>query len=168
VGWTALGRLGSGRASVLCWRGPAARPRSCRAPVMTVRTSPWQEPSKRARWLDSVRADKVKARFIEPMLLLKTESLPDDTARWAYQLKIDGYRSMAFRPNGPVHVRSRNATTTRFRSALSGHPEGAGPAPRRDRGRWRARCRVMAFLVALHYSSRELPHLFLTFLAIFS
>jgi bifunctional non-homologous end joining protein LigD len=51
---------------------------------------------------------KVTARFIEPMLLLKTEALPDDATRWAYQLKVDGYRSMAFRSKGAVHLRSRN------------------------------------------------------------
>jgi hypothetical protein len=30
-----------------------------------------------------------KARFIPPMLLLKTEKLPNDL-RWFYQLKLDG------------------------------------------------------------------------------
>ena len=35
----------------------------------------------------------VKARFIEPMLLLRTDVLPDDRHRWAYQLKLDGYRA---------------------------------------------------------------------------
>ena len=40
---------------------------------------------------------KVKARFIEPMLLLKTDALPDHGERWAYQLKVDGYRAIAFK-----------------------------------------------------------------------
>jgi hypothetical protein len=31
----------------------------------------------------------VKASFIEPMLLLRTDKLPDDAA-WLYQLKLDG------------------------------------------------------------------------------
>jgi hypothetical protein len=33
-----LAAVGSGRASVVCWRGPAARPRSGPAPKMTVKT----------------------------------------------------------------------------------------------------------------------------------
>jgi bifunctional non-homologous end joining protein LigD len=51
---------------------------------------------------------KVKARFIDPMLLLKTEALPDDRARWAYQLKVDGYRALAFKTDGRLCLRSRN------------------------------------------------------------
>ena len=51
---------------------------------------------------------RVTARFIEPMLLLRTETLPDDAARWEYQLKLDGYRAVAFKSGGTVHLRSRN------------------------------------------------------------
>ena len=51
---------------------------------------------------------KTKAGFIEPMLLLKTDALPDDTGRWAYQLKVDGYRAIAFKTNRALHLRSRN------------------------------------------------------------
>jgi DNA ligase D-like protein (predicted ligase) len=47
------------------------------------------------------------ARFIEPMLLLRTESLPD-SRQWLYELKLDGYRAIAFKRNGVVHLRSRN------------------------------------------------------------
>ena len=36
-----------------------------------------------------------KARFVAPMLLLRSETLPDDPDRWAYQLKFDGYRAVA-------------------------------------------------------------------------
>jgi bifunctional non-homologous end joining protein LigD len=53
-------------------------------------------------------AARVKARFIEPMLLLRTDKLPDDNARWEYQLKFDGYRAVAFKTGGKVHLRSRN------------------------------------------------------------
>jgi bifunctional non-homologous end joining protein LigD len=53
-------------------------------------------------------APPVKAGFVEPMLLLKTETLPDDPARWIYQLKIDGYRAIAFKTGGRLHLRSRN------------------------------------------------------------
>jgi ATP-dependent DNA ligase len=50
---------------------------------------------------------RVRARFIEPMLLLRTDALPDDP-RWAYQLKLDGYRAVAFKTAGTLHLRSRN------------------------------------------------------------
>ncbi len=50
----------------------------------------------------------VKAGFIEPMLLLRTEALPDDRAHWDYQLKVDGYRAIAFKTGGKVFLRSRN------------------------------------------------------------
>ena len=51
---------------------------------------------------------KVRARFVEPMLLLRTEALPDDAGRWEYQLKLDGYRAIAFKTGGDIHLRSRN------------------------------------------------------------
>jgi bifunctional non-homologous end joining protein LigD len=51
---------------------------------------------------------RVKAGFIEPMLLLRTEKLPDDAKRWEYQLKLDGYRAIAFKSGGRLHLRSRN------------------------------------------------------------
>jgi bifunctional non-homologous end joining protein LigD len=51
---------------------------------------------------------KVSARFIEPMLLLRTDALPTDAERWEYQLKLDGYRAIAFKTRGRVHLRSRN------------------------------------------------------------
>jgi bifunctional non-homologous end joining protein LigD len=47
------------------------------------------------------------ARFIQPMLLLRTDSLPD-SKQWLYELKLDGYRAIAFKRNGVVHLRSRN------------------------------------------------------------
>jgi bifunctional non-homologous end joining protein LigD len=51
---------------------------------------------------------RVTAGFVEPMLLLRTEKLPDDLARWSYQLKLDGYRAIAFKTGGTLHLRSRN------------------------------------------------------------
>jgi bifunctional non-homologous end joining protein LigD len=47
------------------------------------------------------------ARFIEPMLLLRTDSLPSGP-KWLYELKLDGFRAIAFRRKGVVHLRSRN------------------------------------------------------------
>jgi ATP-dependent DNA ligase len=34
---------------------------------------------------------KTRARFIEPMLLVRTEKLPEG-ADWLYEIKLDGYR----------------------------------------------------------------------------
>jgi ATP-dependent DNA ligase len=41
------------------------------------------------------------------MLLLRTDALPD-SQQWLYELKLDGYRAIAFRRGGTVHLRSRN------------------------------------------------------------
>jgi bifunctional non-homologous end joining protein LigD len=65
---------------------------------------------------------KAVARFIEPMLLLRTDALPNDTARWEYQLKLDGYRAIAYKTRGRVHLRSRNDNdfTRRYPSVVNG------------------------------------------------
>src|SRR5512134_456550 len=47
------------------------------------------------------------ASFIEPMLLLRTDSLPSGD-KWLYELKLDGFRAIAFKRSGVVHLRSRN------------------------------------------------------------
>ena len=41
------------------------------------------------------------------MLLLRTDSLPSGE-QWLYELKLDGYRAIAFKRNGKLHLRSRN------------------------------------------------------------
>jgi bifunctional non-homologous end joining protein LigD len=58
---------------------------------------------------------RTKAGFIEPMLLLRTDHLPDDPVHWSYQVKFDGYRAVAFKSGGTVHLRSRNNNDFRFR-----------------------------------------------------
>jgi bifunctional non-homologous end joining protein LigD len=67
-------------------------------------------------------ASRVKAGFIPPMLLLRSEKLPDDLARWEYQLKFDGYRAIAFKTGGKIHLRSRNDNdfTTRYPAVVRG------------------------------------------------
>jgi len=65
------------------------------------------------RWRDArlettaVPESKTKAAFIKPMLLLQTERLPEGS-KWAYELKLDGYRALAIKTGGKVHLRSRN------------------------------------------------------------
>jgi bifunctional non-homologous end joining protein LigD len=56
------------------------------------------------------------------MLLLRTEQLPDDLARWSYQLKLDGYRAIAFKSGGTVRLRSRNDNdfTDRYPTVVRG------------------------------------------------
>src|SRR4051812_46807316 len=41
------------------------------------------------------------------MLLLRPEKLAEG-AEWLYEIKLDGYRAVAFRWGGKVHLRSRN------------------------------------------------------------
>jgi DNA ligase D-like protein (predicted ligase) len=50
---------------------------------------------------------RIKAKFIEPMLLLRTDKLPEGE-QWFYELKLDGYRGIAFRSGRELHLRSRN------------------------------------------------------------
>src|SRR5882757_9100851 len=91
---------------------------------------------------------KAKGRFIDPMLLLRTDSLPNDGDRWEYQLKFDGYRAIAFKTRGKLHLRSRNDNdfSLRYANVVKGlaklpdetkgvRPVGTGPAGKnRDGG----------------------------------
>lgn len=51
--------------------------------------------------------EKVKAGFLEPMLLLRTEKLPESD-EWLYELKHDGYRGITYKTGGKLDLRSRN------------------------------------------------------------
>ncbi len=70
---------------------------------------------------------KQKARFIDPMLLLKTDRLPEG-ADLMYELKVDVSRAIAFKTGGKVYLRSRNDNDFALRypsivAALKGMPD---------------------------------------------
>ena len=56
---------------------------------------------------DLAALPKARAEFIPPMLLLRTERLQEG-ASWLYELKLDGYRAIAAKAKGKVHLWSRN------------------------------------------------------------
>jgi DNA ligase D-like protein (predicted ligase) len=73
------------------------------------------------------KGSRTDRRFVEPMLLLRTNKLPEGED-WLYELKLDGYRAVAIKALGEVYLRSRNDKdfTTRFPSiakALEPLPE---------------------------------------------
>jgi bifunctional non-homologous end joining protein LigD len=60
------------------------------------------------------------------MLLLRTDSLPSGE-QWLYELKLDGYRAVAFKRDGTVHLRSRNDND--FNVRYPGVVEALGKLP---------------------------------------
>jgi ATP-dependent DNA ligase len=74
-----------------------------------------------------IRSVKRRAGFIEPMLLLPSAELPEGP-EWLRELKVDGYRAVAFKSAGKVHLRSRNDNDFNLRypaivTALSDMPD---------------------------------------------
>ncbi len=52
-------------------------------------------------------SQKIKAEFIPPMLLVRSDTLPEGPT-WTYELKLDGYLALAIKSYGLAHLRSRN------------------------------------------------------------
>jgi bifunctional non-homologous end joining protein LigD len=50
---------------------------------------------------------KLHASFIGPMLLLPAAGLPEGD-KWLIELKLDGFRAIAFKTGGKIDLRSRN------------------------------------------------------------
>ena len=69
---------------------------------------------------------RIPARFIEPMLLLRTEILPD-SHDWLYEIKWDGYRALAIKSGGKIHLRSCNDND--FASRYPGVVKALDPLP---------------------------------------
>jgi bifunctional non-homologous end joining protein LigD len=71
------------------------------------RPTPAAPPAQRVAGYATLGKPVTAARFIEPMLLRPTDHLPESPA-WQYELKLDGYRAIAFKSGGKPHLRSRN------------------------------------------------------------
>lgn len=62
-----------------------------------------------------------KAHFIQPILALRTEKLPE-ASDWAYELKLDGYRAIAYKSGRKLLLRSRNDKEPERLSTQHGWP----------------------------------------------
>lgn len=75
----------------------------------------------------------MRAAFIEPMLLLRSETLPDNNGL-IRELKLEGFRSLAFKTGGRV---TSARATMRTGRAISRDRESVDKAARRNRDRRR-------------------------------
>ena len=74
----------------------------------------------------AMSTERIRASFIEPMLLLRTEKLPEGPDV-QYEIKFDGYRALAMKSDGKVHLRSRNDND--FNVRYSGIVKALAPMP---------------------------------------
>src|SRR5216683_7843934 len=72
------------------------------------------------------KAECASACFIEPMLCLAVEKLPEGPA-WQYEVKLDGYRAIGVRTRSGVELWSRNKRDFSRRFANIAHALGAVP-----------------------------------------
>jgi hypothetical protein len=76
-----------------------------------------------------VPAKKIKAAFTEPMLLVPARELPEGE-RWAYELKLDGYRALAIKTD---EASAPPIAEQGFQPPVSRGGEGPCGIARRDR-----------------------------------
>jgi DNA ligase D-like protein (predicted ligase) len=73
-----------------------------------------------------ISANKQKAAFVKPMLLLPTKELPE-SPEWTYELKLDGFRAIAIKTDRRVQLRSKNNKD--FNNRYSGIVKALAPLP---------------------------------------
>jgi ATP-dependent DNA ligase len=56
---------------------------------------------------EAVQSRQTNTKFVEPMLLLPAETLPEGPC-WTYELKLEGFRALGIKTGGAVRLRSRN------------------------------------------------------------
>ena len=73
-------------------------------------------------------ADSTQVSFIDPMLCLAVNKLPEGPA-WQYELKLDGYRGIGVKTKGRAHLFSRNGKdfSRRFASIARALERSVGP-----------------------------------------